>query len=173
MGSSKMIIQMFGMDAHARNIIGQELAREIDAWYLASTDLPMGHTQPQQARWLRVVSKLFDRNYHGDIITSGYFATAEAREQYKIEPGRKMPDLAIYVDTIPHEDFDKIPGYIERKVQLVDNHDNIEFQELNYWEEPDPSEYDIHITSFGTDDNNSVEYWVDIIMTKIKEFKNV
>jgi hypothetical protein len=164
---------MFGMDANARNIIGKQLAKELDAWYLDSTDLPMGHTQPQQARWLRVVSKLFDRNYHGDIITSGYFATAEAREQYKIEEGRAMPDLAIYVDSIPHEDFDKIPGYLERKVQLVDNHDNIEFQELNYWEEPDPSEYDIHITNFGNDDDNSSSYWVRVILDKIKETRNV
>ncbi len=164
---------MFGMDANARNAIGKQLAKELDAWYLDSTDLPMGHTQPQQARWLRVVSKLFDRNYHGDIITSGYFATAEAREQYKIEEGRVMPDLAIYVDTIPHEDFDKIPGYLERKVQLVDNHDNIEFQELNYWEEPDSSEYDIHITNFGNDDDNSSSYWVRVILDKIKETKNV
>lgn len=164
---------MFGMDANARNIIGKRLAKELDAWYLDSTDLPMGHTQPQQARWLRVVSKIFDRNYHGDIITSGYFATAEAREQYKIEEGRLMPDLAIYVDSIPHEDFDKIPGYIERKVQLVDNHDNIEFQELNYWEEPSPSEYDIHITNFGNDENNSAEYWVGVILDKIKEISNV
>lgn len=164
---------MFGMDANARNIIGKKLAKELDAWYLDSTDLPMGHTQPQQARWLRVVSKLFDRNYHGDIITSGYFATAEAREQYKIEQGRAMPDLAIYVDSIPHEDFDKIPGYIERKVQLVDNHDNIEFQELSYWEEPMPSEYDIHITNFGNDENNSAEYWVEVILNKIKEIRHV
>jgi hypothetical protein len=164
---------MFGMDANARNTIGKQLAKELDAWYLDSTDLPMGHTQPQQARWLRVVSKLFDRNYHGDIITSGYFATAEAREQYKIEEGRVMPDLAIYVDTIPHEDFDKIPGYIERKVQLVDNHDNIEFQELNYWEEPDSSEYDIHITNFGNDVDNSSSYWVGVILDKIKETRNV
>ncbi len=164
---------MFGMDSNARNIIGKQLAREIDAWYLDSTDLPMGHTQPQQARWLRVVSKIFDRNYHGDIITSGYFATAEAREQYKIEEGRAVPDLAIYVDSIPHEDFDKIPGYIERKIQLVDNHDNIEFQELNYWEEPDPSEYDIHITNFGNDEDNSAEYWVGVILDKIKEISNV
>lgn len=173
MGTNKMIIQMFGMDAHARKVIGSTLARELDAWYLASTDLPMGHTQPQQARWLRVVAKVFDRNYHGDIITSGYFATAEAREQYKIEPGRSVPDLAIYVDTVPHEDFDKIPGYIERKVHLVDNHSGEEFQELNYWEEPDPSEYDIRVTSLGVDDNNSVEYWVELIMEKVKEFKNV
>ena len=164
---------MFGMDAYARKEIGTALASELDAWYLASTDLPMGHTQPQQARWLRVVSKVFDRNYHGDIITSGYFATAEAREQYKIEPGRKMPDLAIYVDTVPHEDFDKIPGYVERKIQLVDNHSGEEFQELNYWEEPDPSEYDIHITSLGTEDNNSVEYWVDVILKRIKELRSV
>jgi hypothetical protein len=166
-----MIIQMFGMDASTRNKIGKAVAKEIDAWYLASTDLPMGHTQPQQARWLRVVSKLFDRNYHGDIITSGYFATAEAREQYKIEEGRKMPDLAIYVDTIPHEDFDKIPGYVERKVQLVDNHDNIEFQELNYWEDPDSSEYDIRIETTGDSSLDSLENRVSVILEAIKEYK--
>lgn len=162
---------MFGMDASTRNKIGKAVAKEIDAWYLASTDLPMGHTQPQQARWLRVVSKLFDRNYHGDIITSGYFATAEAREQYKIEEGRKMPDLAIYVDTIPHEDFDKIPGYVERKVQLVDNHDNIEFQELNYWEDPDSSEYDIRIETTGDSSLDSLENRVSVILEAIKEYK--
>jgi hypothetical protein len=163
-----MIIQMFGMDAKSREEIGKEVAKRIDGWYLASTDLPMGHTQPQQARWLRVVSKIFDRNYHGDIITSGYFATAEAREQYKIEDGRVMPDLSIYVDTIAHEDFDKIPGYVERKVQLVDNHDNIEFQELNYWEEPDPSEYDVHIVSVGDASVDSLEARVKIILDAIQ-----
>jgi hypothetical protein len=166
-----MIIQMFGMDAKARENIGKEVAKSIDGWYLASTDLPMGHTQPQQARWLRVVSKIFDRNYHGDIITSGYFATAEAREQYKIEPGRAMPDLSVYVDTIAHEDFDKIPGYIERKVQLVDNHDGQEFQELNYWEEPDPSEYDIHIIKTGDADLDSTESRVAVVLKAIKEYK--
>jgi hypothetical protein len=164
---------MFGMDAESRNIIGKQVAKEIDGWYLPSTDLPMGHTQPQQARWLRVVSKIFDRNYHGDIITSGYFATAEAREQYKIESGRIMPDLAIYVDTISHEDFDKIPGYLERKIHLIDNHDNQEFQELNYWEEPDPSEYNIHITTTGNADLDSTESRVAVILKAIKEYKNV
>ena len=163
---------MFGMDVKTRELLGKIVAKQIDGWYLDSRDLPMGHTQPQQARWLRVVSKIFDRNYHGDIITSGYFATAEAREQYKIEPGRVMPDLSIYVDTIPHEDFDKIPGYIERKIQLVDNHDS-EFQELNYWEEPDPSEYDIHITNTGNPDLDSLDNRVKIVLDKIKEFKNV
>jgi hypothetical protein len=166
-----MIIQMFGMDAKARENIGKEVAKSIDGWYLASTDLPMGHTQPQQARWLRVVSKIFDRNYHGDIITSGYFATAEAREQYKIEPGRVMPDLSVYVDTIAHEDFDKIPGYIERKVQLVDNHDGQEFQELNYWEEPDQSEYDIHIVTTGDADLDSTESRAAVILKAIEEYK--
>lgn len=164
---------MFGMDAQTRYEIGKVVAKEIDAWYLASTDLPMGHTQPQQARWLRVVSKIFDRNYHGDIITSGYFATAEAREQYKIEGGRVMPDLAIYVDTIPHEDFDKIPGYIERKVQLVDNHDGEEFQELNYWEEPDPSEYDLHITKTGDPEKDSVSARASLILEAIRKYKNI
>jgi hypothetical protein len=166
-----MIIQMFGMDADSRNKIGKAVAKEIDAWYLASTDLPMGHTQPQQARWLRVVSKLFDRNYHGDIITSGYFATAEAREQYKIEGGRRMPDLAVYVDTISHEDFNKIPGYVERKVQLEDNHDNIEFQELNYWEEPETSEYDVRIETTGDSYVDSLENRVSVILEAIKEYK--
>lgn len=165
-----MIIQMFGMDAKSREDIGKEVAKRIDGWYLASTDLPMGHTQPQQARWLRVVSKIFDRNYHGDIITSGYFATAEAREQYKIEPGRVMPDLSIYVDTIAHEDFDKIPGYIERKIQLVDNHES-EFQELNYWEEPVPSEYDIHIVTTGDTEVDSTESRVAVILKAIEEYK--
>ena len=164
---------MFGMDAQTRYEIGKVVAKEIDAWYLASTDLPMGHTQPQQARWLRVVSKIFDRNYHGDIITSGYFATAESREQYKIEEGRVMPDLAIYVDTIPHEDFDKIPGYIERRVQLVDSHDGEEFQELNYWEEPDPSEYDIHITKTGDLEKDSAAARASIILEAIRKYKNI
>jgi hypothetical protein len=160
---------MFGMDAKTREEIGKEVAKRIDGWYLASTDLPMGHTQPQQARWLRVVSKIFDRNYHGDIITSGYFATAEAREQYKIEGGRPVPDLAIYVDTIPHEDFDKIPGYIERRIQLVDQHDGEEFQELNYWEDPAVDEYDIHITSYGDSENDSLEYWVSSILEAVDQ----
>lgn len=162
---------MFGMDAKSREDIGKKVAKQIDGWYLASTDLPMGHTQPQQARWLRVVSKIFDRNYHGDIITSGYFATAESREQYRIEPGRVMPDLSIYVDTIAHEDFDKIPGYIERRVQLVDNHDGQEFQELNYWEEPDPSEYDIHIVTTGDTDLDSIESRAAVILKAIEEYK--
>ena len=162
---------MFGMDVKSRYEIGKEVANRIDAWYLDSRELPMGHTQPQQARWLRVVSKIFDRNYHGDIITSGYFATAEAREQYKIEPGRVMPDLAIYVDTIAHEDFDKIPGYLERKVFDVDNHNNNEMQELNDWEEPDPSEYDIHIVHTGDPELDSTESRVSVILKAIEEYK--
>jgi hypothetical protein len=77
-----------------------------------------------------------------------------------------MPDLSIYVDTIAHEDFDKIPGYIERKVHLVDNHES-EFQELNYWEEPEASEYDIHITKTGNPEEDSLEARVAIIMDAI------
>jgi hypothetical protein len=165
-----MIIQMFGMDVATREIVGKELAKKIDAWYLDSRDLPMGHTQPQQARWLRVVSKIFDRNYHGDIITSGYFATAEAREQYRVEPGRVMPDLAIYVDTIAHEDFDKIPGYLERKVIDVDNHNNNEMQELSYWEEPESNEYDIHIINTGDEALDSLENRVSIILNAINNY---
>ena len=167
-----MIIQMFGMDANSRNEIGKEVAKRIDGWYLASTDLPMGHTQPQQARWLRVVSKIFDRNYHGDIITSGFFATAEAREQYRIEPGRVMPDLSIYVDTVSHDQFHTIPGYIERKVQLVDNHDGQEFQELDYWEEPEASEYDIHIVTTGDSEKDSTEARVQTIIDKINSIRH-
>ena len=161
------------MDAATREKIGKNVAAKIDAWYLASTDLPMGHTQPQQARWLRVVSKIFDRNYHGDIITSGYFATAEAREQYRIEGGRIMPDLAIYVDTIPHEDFDKIPGYIERRVQLVDTDDGEEFQELNYWEEPEPKEYNIHIVNTGDPKLDSLEARTETILQAIEKHKKI
>jgi hypothetical protein len=166
-----MIIQFIGMDASTREQIGKQLATEIDGWYLDSKDLPMGHTQPQQARWLRVVSKIFDRNYHGDIITSGFFATAEAREQYKIEPGRVMPDLSVYVDTVAHSQFHTIPGYVERKVQLVDNHDGVEFQELDYWEEPKPEEYDIHIITTGDPELDSVDTRVKTILQAVEEFK--
>ena len=161
---------MFGMDVATRENIGKAVAKEIDGWYLDSRDLPMGHTQPQQARWLRVVSKIFDRNYHGDIITSGYFATAEAREQYKIEEGRIMPDLAIYVDTIAHEDFDKIPGYLERVVHNVDNHNQNEMQELSFWEEPASTEYDIHITTDGKDREDFFEFWADTIVKKVQDW---
>lgn len=140
-----MIIQMFGMDAKSRELIGKALAEKLDAWYLDSRELPMGHTQPQQARWLRVVAKAFDRGYHGDIITSGYFATAEAREQYRIEAGRQVPDFAIFVDTVPLDKMHTIPGYLERKVQAVDDHSFNEFQELNDWEPPKDNEYDIRV----------------------------
>lgn len=163
-----MIIQMFGMDVATRERIGKEVAKRIDGWYLDSRDLPMGHTQPQQARWLRVVSKIFDRNYHGDIITSGYFATAEAREQYKIEEGRIMPDFAIYVDTIPHEDFDKIPGYLERVVQNVDNHNQNEMQQLSYWEEPEQGEYDMHITVESKQREDFFDFWVGEIVAEVQ-----
>ena len=163
-----MIIQMFGMDVATREKIGKAVAKEVDAWSLDSRDLPMGHTQPQQATWLRVVSRIFDRNYHGDIITSGYFATAEAREQYKIEEGRVMPDLAIYVDTIAHEDFDKIPGYLERVVHNVDNHAQNEMQELSFWEDPQPTEYDIHITVESKERADFLEFWVGEIVKEIQ-----
>jgi hypothetical protein len=134
-----------GMDAETREKVGKEFAKKIDAWYLDSKDLPMGHTQPQQARWLRVVSKVYDRNNRGHIVTSGFFATAEAREQYRIEGGRQVPDFSVYIDTIPHDQFHTIPGYLERIVNNVDDHSKDEMQRLDYWEEPEESDYDLII----------------------------
>ena len=140
-----MIIQMFGMDADSREKIGRAFANKIDAWYLDSKDLPMGHTQPQQARWLRVVAKVYDRNNRGHIVTSGFFATAESREQYRIEAGRQVPDFSVYIDTVPHDQFHLIPGYVERVVNNVDDHSKDEMQRLDYWEEPEESHYDLII----------------------------
>lgn len=145
-----MIIQMFGMDSESREKLGRKIAEMLDAWYLDSRDLPMGHTQPQQARWLRVIAKAFDRNDRGHIITSGFFATKESREQYRIEPGRIMPDYCIYVDTIPHDQFHLIPGYIERVVQNVDNHSQDDMQRLDYWEEPEINDYDLIINKIDS-----------------------
>lgn len=142
-----MIIQLMGMDSETREKLGRNIAGKIDAWYLDSKDLPMGHTQPQQARWLRVIAKVYDRNNRGNIITSGFFATAEAREQYRIEGGRQVPDFSVYVDTIPHDQFDKIPGYLERVVHNVDDHSQNEMQRLDYWEEPSVDDYDLIIRS--------------------------
>lgn len=159
-----MIIQLFGMDAKTRELVGKEVAKKLDAWYLDSRDLPMGHTQPQQARWLRVIAKAYDRNYHGDIITSGYFATIESREQYRIEAGREIPDFSVFIDTIPHDQFHTIPGYLERKVQLVDDHSSDAIQELNYWEETTDSDYDIRIT-----ENTTIENMSNYIIEKYKE----
>lgn len=159
-----MIIQLFGMDAETREKVGKSLAKKIDAWYLDSRDLPMGHTQPQQARWLRVVAKAFDRGYHGDIITSGYFATKESREQYRIEKGRQVPDFSVFINTVQADQLHTIPGYIERKVQVVDDHNSNEFQELSDWEHPSLDEYDFEI-SFKDD----IENLSNLILTKYKE----
>ena len=154
-----MIIQLMGMDADTREKIGREIASRIDAWYLDSKDLPMGHTQPQQARWLRVVAKVYDRNNRGHIITSGFFATVEAREQYRIEGGRQVPDFSVYVDTIPHDQFHLLPGYLERVVYNVDDHSQNEMQRLDYWEEPSEDDYDMIIKSVV-----SVNDTVDLIL---------
>lgn len=159
-----MIIQFMGMDSDTREKLGRELAKRIDAWYLDSKDLPMGHTQPQQARWLRVVAKVYDRNNRGHIITSGFFATAEAREQYRIEGGRQVPDFSVYVDTIPHDQFHLLPGYLERVVHNVDDHSQNEMQRLDYWEEPSVDDYDIVIRSV-----ESIETTVDFILESFND----
>lgn len=159
-----MIIQLMGMDSDTREKLGRELAKRIDAWYLDSKDLPMGHTQPQQARWLRVVAKVYDRNNRGHIITSGFFATAEAREQYRIEGGRQVPDFSVYVDTIPHDQFHLLPGYLERVVHNVDDHSQNEMQRLDYWEEPSVDDYDIVIRSV-----ESIETTVDFILESFND----
>jgi hypothetical protein len=153
-----------GMDADTREKLGRELASRIDAWYLDSKDLPMGHTQPQQARWLRVVAKVYDRNNRGHIITSGFFATAEAREQYRIEGGRQVPDFSVYVDTIPHDQFHLLPGYLERVVHNVDDHSQNEMQRLDYWEEPSDNDYDLIIKNA-----DSVSETVDFILQSFNE----
>lgn len=159
-----MIIQLMGMDADTREKLGRELANRIDAWYLDSKDLPMGHTQPQQARWLRVVAKVYDRNNRGHIITSGFFATAEAREQYRIEGGRQVPDFSVYVDTIPHDQFHLLPGYLERVVHNVDDHSQNEMQRLDYWEEPSDNDYDLIIKNA-----DSISETVDFILQSFNE----
>jgi hypothetical protein len=156
-----MIIQLMGMDADTREKIGRAFAEKIDAWYLDSRDLPMGHTQPQQARWLRVVAKIYDRNNRGHIVTSGFFATAESREQYRIEAGRQVPDFSVYVDTIDHDKFDTIPGYVERVVHNVDDHSKEEMQRLDYWEEPLESEYDLIIK-----DASNIEGVANLILSE-------
>lgn len=165
-----MIIQMFGMDAKTRESLGRAVAQKLDAWYLDSRDLPMGHTQPQQARWLRVVAKAFDRNHHGHIITSGYFATKEAREQYRIEAGRQVPDFSVFVDTVPLDQMHTIPGYLERKVQVVDDHNFNEFQELNEWEEASADEYDLRIESV-TNITETAELIVKAYIDKMKNYE--
>ena len=154
-----MIIQLMGMDAETREKVGRAFAKKIDAWYLDSKDLPMGHTQPQQARWLRVVSKVYDRNNRGHIVTSGFFATAEAREQYRIEGGRQVPDFSVYIDTIPHDQFHTIPGYVERVINNVDDHSKDEMQRLDYWEEPEESDYDLIIK-----DGSNIEEVASLIL---------
>lgn len=159
-----MIIQLMGMDADTREKLGRELANRIDAWYLDSKDLPMGHTQPQQARWLRVVAKVYDRNNRGHIVTSGFFATAEAREQYRIEGGRQVPDFSVYVDTIPHDQFHLLPGYLERVVHNVDDHSQNEMQRLDYWEEPAENDYDLIIKNA-----DSIVETVDTILQSFNE----
>lgn len=159
-----MIIQLMGMDSDSREKIGKAFAKKIDAWYLDSKDLPMGHTQPQQARWLRVVAKAYDRNDRGHIVTSGFFATKESREQYRIEGGRQVPDFSVYIDTIPHDQFDKIPGYLERVVNNVDDHSQNEMQRLDYWEEPLEEEYDMVIK-----DALDIEYVANLILMRYNE----
>jgi len=154
-----MIIQMMGMDSETREKIGRAFAKKIDAWYLDSKDLPMGHTQPQQARWLRVVAKAYDRNNRGHIVTSGFFATAESREQYRIEGGRQVPDFSVYIDTIAYDQFDKIPGYLERVVHNVDDHSQNEMQRLDYWEEPLENDYDLIIK-----DASNIDEIVDFML---------
>ena len=165
-----MIIQLFGMDAASRELVGKKMASKLDAWYLDSRELPMGHTQPQQARWLRVVSKAFDRGYHGDIITSGYFATKEAREQYKIEAGRQVPDFSIFIDTIPEDQMHTIPGYIERQIQVADDHNFNEFQELNDWEPTSNDEYDIKVEDISNLDD-TVDKIIFAYKTKMENYK--
>jgi hypothetical protein len=164
-----MIIQMFGMDVDTREKIGRAFAKKIDAWYLDSRDLPMGHTQPQQSRWLRVVAKAYDRNDRGHIVTSGYFATAEAREQYRIEGGRQVPDFCVYVDTIPHELFHTLPGYTERVVQNIDDHNKDEMQRLDYWEEPTQDDYDLRIETITSIDD-AAEYMLAEYNKKMQDY---
>ena len=164
-----MIIQLFGMDAASRELIGKKIAEKLDAWYLDSRELPMGHTQPQQARWLRVVAKAFDRGYHGDIITSGYFATKEAREQYRIEAGRQVPDFSIFIDTVAEDKMHTIPGYLERQIQVVDDHNFNEFQELNDWEFASSDEYDIRIYDIENIDE-TVDRVISIYKEKMKNY---
>jgi len=164
-----MIIQLIGMDAETREKIGRAFAKKIDAWYVDSKDLPMGHTQPQQARWLRVVAKIYDRNDRGHIVTSGFFATAEAREQYRIEGGRQVPDFSVYIDTIPHDEFHLIPGYLERVVNNVDDHSKDEMQRLDYWEEPAVNDYDLRIDSITTVDE-AAEYMLSEFNKKMEHY---
>jgi hypothetical protein len=164
-----MIIQMMGMDSETREKLGRSLTSKLDAWYLDSKDLPMGHTQPQQARWLRVVAKVYDRNNRGHIITSGFFATAEAREQYRIEGGRQVPDFSVYVDTIPHDQFHTIPGYVERVVNNVDDHTKDEMQRLDYWEEPTEFDYDLIIKD-ASDIEETVKYILEKYNSKMTNY---
>jgi hypothetical protein len=167
-----MIIQMMGMDAETREKVGRAFASKIDAWYLDSKDLPMGHTQPQQARWLRVVAKAYDRNNRGHIVTSGFFATAESREQYRIEAGRQIPDFSVYIDTIPHDQFHLIPGYVERVVNNVDDHTKDEMQRLDYWEEPAESDYDLIIKD-ASNIEEVTKYIFDEYVKKMSNYKVV
>lgn len=166
---------MMGMDVDTREKIGRAFAKKIDAWYLDSRDLPMGHLQPQQARWLRVVAKAYDRNDRGHIVTSGYFATAESREQYRIEPGRVVPDFSVYVDTIAHDQFHTIPGYVERVVHNVDDHSKDEMQRLDYWEEPTEADYDLRIGITNDPISDSLESRItqmyDAYIEKMKTYK--
>ncbi len=164
-----MIIQFFGMDAKSRNDLAQAVGKAIDAWVLIDTELPMGHNQDQYARWLRVIGKIYKRNYHKDIILNGFFATANSRKEFRDVHGEGFitQDLSIFVETVTKDNLDSIPGYKERPftpgVEMPD------LVELRFWEQPEATEYDIHIVTTGDAEKDSLEYRVEQVLEAISE----
>jgi len=130
-----MIIQLFGMDPKSRYELGQALAEREKFWHVVDTDLPMAQLQAQFARWLRNISWTFTKDYgkknNIGMITDGYFVSKEARSEYRAVAyaDHHIPDVAVWVDTTDAKEFKDTFGDIQK------------------WEEPESSEYDIRVTS--------------------------
>lgn len=165
-----MIIQFFGMDAKRRNDLAQAVGRALDAWVLIDTELPMAHNQDQYARWLRVVGKLYKKNYHKDIILNGFFATANAREEFRNEHGSGSitQDISIFVETVTQDALDTIPGYKERP-STPGVFEMPEPVEVRFWQQPSPEEYDVHIVTTGDPEQDSLEHRVAQVLDAIND----
>lgn len=158
------------MDAKSRNDLAQAVGKEIDSWVLIDTELPMGHNQDQYARWLRVVGKLYKKNYHKDIILNGFFATANSREEFRNEHGSGSitQDISIFVETVTQDNLHTIPGYKDRP-STPGKFEMPEPVESRFWEQPDASEYDVHIVTTGDPEKDSLSARVEIVLEAIQE----
>ena len=132
-----MLIQFFGLDPQTRNAVAELVAKKSNAFYCTDRELPMASLEAQFARWLRTIAGVCFRNEIKNVVVSGYFPTAESRQQFMEDNHFDEDTYTIWIDTIDPS----------KAIEPSGNGGTTDFK----WESPSESEYNLRIINMNND----------------------